>query len=148
MAQTAPGIAGDQYKFSLWSKWEVNYRGADPLSTTHDKMQIEFLNSGGTDIGSPVTLDMRTLQTNDTTWRQISMLPVTAPLGTVSVKVSEITTGMVVDPTTPSQSAMLDNFWLIQTGPGSAAAVPEPSSILLMLGTAVGMLLVSRRRSG
>ena len=143
MSQTVPGVAGDQYQFSIWSKWEVNYRGADPNSTTHDKLQIEFLNSGGTDIGSPITLDMSTIQINDSIWRQISMLPVTAPGGTVSVKVSEITTGMVVE-TGPSLSAMLDNFSLIQTGP--ASAVPEPSAILLMLGTAVGMLAVGRRR--
>jgi hypothetical protein len=143
MSQTVPGVVGDQYTFSVWSKWELNYRGADSLSTTHDKLQIEFLNSGGTDIGSPVTLDMRTVQMNDNTWRQISMSAVTAPAGTVQVKVSEITTGMVAEQG-PSLSAMLDNFSLIQTGSGSA--VPEPSSILLMAGTAVGMLVVARRR--
>ena len=46
ISQTVPGVVGDQYTFSIWSKWEVNYRGADPNSTTHDFLQIEFLNSG------------------------------------------------------------------------------------------------------
>jgi hypothetical protein len=91
-------------------------------------------------------LDMRTLQINDNTWRQISMLAATAPGGTVNIRVSAITTGMVAE-TGPSLSAFLDNFSLIQTGPGagSAAAVPEPSCFAL-LGIALGIFGVWRRK--
>jgi hypothetical protein len=143
IAQTVPGVVGDQYTFSAWSKWEANFRGADSLSSTQDFLKIEFLNASSGVISSQM-LDLRTVQMNDGTWRQLSMSAATAPAGTVNVRVSEITTGMVQE-TCDHCSAMLDNFSLIQTGSGSGAAVPEPSSFALF-GIGLGIIGIWRRR--
>jgi hypothetical protein len=117
IVQTVPGTPGGQYTFSGWSKWELGYSGADPFSSTQTFMTMEFLNSSNALIGSPVTLDLRTVQINDNTWRQFSVPTTTAPAGTAFVRVSAGATGMANSGINP-QSAMFDDFSLTVTGVG------------------------------
>ncbi len=148
--QTVPGTAGSQYSFSGWSKWESGYIGADPSSATQTFMKMEFLDGAATpNVLSTVNLDLRTVQVNDGTWRQLTMPNATAPAGTVSVRVSAGATGLgnsLIDP----QSAMFDDFSLIKVGAGtgnllSDFAVPEPTTLCLLLGCFVSGLNVRRR---
>lgn len=147
--QTVPGTAGQQYNFSGWSKWEIGYNGADPLSTTQTFMKMEFLDGSNAVIGAPVNLDLRTVQINDGEWRQLTMPTQTAPAGTVSIRVSAGATGLAnsgIDP----QSAMFDDFSLIRVGAGtgnllSDFAVPEPTTLCLLLSCFVGSLSIRRR---
>jgi len=117
VVQTVPGTPGGQYTFSGWSKWEIGYIGADPFSSTQTFMTMEFLDSSNTVIGSPVTLDLRTVQINDDTWRQFSVPTTTAPAGTAFVRVSAGATAMGNSGINP-QSAMFDDFSLMVTGAG------------------------------
>ncbi len=109
--QTVPGTAGGDYTFSGWSKWESGYNGADPFSTTQTFMTMEFLDAADAVIGSPVSLDLRTVQINDGTWREFSLPTTTAPDGTVSVRISAGATGMA-NSTIDPQSAFFDDFSL------------------------------------
>jgi hypothetical protein len=111
MSQTVPGVAGGDYTFSAWSKWEAGYSGADPLSNTQTLMRMEFLDASNAVIGTPQTLDLRTAgQTNDTTWRQY-MLNATSPAGTANVRVSVSGIGMMNSGLDP-QSAFFDDLSL------------------------------------
>lgn len=147
--QTVPGTAGSQYSFSGWSKWESGYIGADPGSATQTFMKLEFLDGSNAVIGSPVNLDLRTVQVNDGNWHQLTMPNATAPAGTVSVRVSAGATGLGnsgIDP----QSAMFDDFSLIKVGAGtgnllSDFAVPEPATLSLLLNCVVASLSIRRR---
>lgn len=135
--QTVAGVAGQQYQFSGWSKWETGYSGADPFSTTQSFMKVEFLDGSNAVIGSPVNLDLRTVQINDGTWRQLTAPTATAPVGTAKVRVSAGATGMANSGINP-QSAMLDDFALIQVGAGTGNlladfAIPEPATMGLLL---------------
>lgn len=110
ITQTVPGIAGGNYTFSAWSKWEVNYSGAIQGSQTETFMELAFLDTSSAVIGTPLTLDLRNEQTNDNTWRQ-HFLGGVAPEGTVSVRVTAGARGMFNNPGA-SQSAMFDDFVL------------------------------------
>jgi hypothetical protein len=127
IVQTVPGVAGEDYTFSGWSKWEVAYIGADPFSSTQTFMTMEFLDGSGTPIEitpgvDEVTLDLRTVQINDDTWRQFSLPTTEAPAGTVNVRVSAGATMMANSGIPSPQSAMFDDFSLITTAlpPGVA----------------------------
>jgi hypothetical protein len=122
--QTVPGVAGGNYTFSAWSKWEAGYSGdketwgagAFPTQTL---ISMSFLDTGGNVIGSPISLELDAAgQNNDATWREYSVNGV-APTGTASVKISAGATGMKKTTTDP-QSAFFDDFSL--TGP--AAGLP------------------------
>jgi len=144
--QTVNGVAGGHYTFSGFSKWETGYNGADPSSATQTFMTIDFLDGSSNVLGTQ-SLNLRTVQINDGTWRQFS-LNGTAPAGTVSVRVSAGASAMANSGINP-QSAMFDDFALLLGGSGAnllTAGVPEPASLgLMLLGLAVGAAY--RRRS-
>ena len=76
-------------------------------------------------IGSPVTLDLRTEQFDDNTWRQ-HMLPASvAPAGTANVRVTASATDMIFN-IDPSQSGFYDSF--------SLTAASTPATELLTNG--------------
>jgi hypothetical protein len=148
--QTVAGTPGAQYSFSGWSKWETGYIGADPLSATSTFLRVEFLNAANAVIGTPVTLDMRTVQQNDDTWRQITMPNATAPAGTAFVRVSAGATGMGDSGIPGPQSAMFDQFSLMNLSAGSGnllspLGVPEPATASLIF---IGLIALcgARRR--
>jgi len=146
--QTVNGVAGGHYTFSGFSKWETGYSGADPSSPTQTFMTMEFLDGASTpNVLGTQSLDLRTVQINDGTFRQFS-LNGTAPAGTVTVRVSAGATAMANSGINP-QSAMFDDFALLLGGSGAnllTAGVPEPASLgLMLLGLAVGAAY--RRRS-
>ena len=75
LSQTVPATAGEGYSFEGWSRWEANYaggvatldasspHGAIP-SPTRTEMELAFLDTSGSVIGTPHTLDLRTQQSN------------------------------------------------------------------------------------
>lgn len=116
LQQTVAGNAGAQYTFSGWSKWESGYIGADPGSSTQTFMKVEFLDGASTpNVLSAVNLDLRNVQVNDATWRQMTVPTATAPVGTVSVRISAGATGLGNSGINP-QSAMFDDFSLTAVG--------------------------------
>lgn len=141
LSQTVPGSAGAEYAFSAWTAWEAGYSGGLPNTPTQTFLKIEFLN-GSTVIGTQL-LDLKAAgMVNDEAgglefddWQQFT-LNATAPANTTNVRVSAAATGMFS--TTGAQSAFFDEFSLIETLPGAGgfAAVPEPSTIVL-LGVAI-----------
>lgn len=126
LSQTVPGVAGENYTFTGWSKWEGNYSGGvefldilsplDPGATgmvpspTETTMELAFLDASNAVLGSPVLLDLRTQQSNINTWAQHTLLGL-APAGTSSVRVSASMIDGVFN-TNPTQSAFFDNFVL------------------------------------
>jgi hypothetical protein len=143
IVQTVPGTPGGNYRFGAWSKWETGYSGADPLSNTQTFLQMEFLNAANAVIGTPAMLDLRTTQINDGEWKEF-FLSAVAPAGTANVRVSAGATGMMNSGINP-QSAMFDDFSLELAGAGTgnllAAAVPEPSAVLLAVIAWMGLVL-------
>lgn len=119
LSQTVPGVAGGNYTFSAWSKWEVGYSGDDdsfPGTTAETKLEMAFLDASSAVIGTPVSLDLDAAgQNNDAEWRQYSVNG-TAPAGTVSVRVSGAGLGMYDTGVNP-QSAFFDDFSLQLAGP-------------------------------
>jgi hypothetical protein len=137
LSQTVPGMAGETYTFTGWSKFEQNFAGGvDNLnagppgngapSPTQTSMLLEFLDSGGAVLGSPVTLNVKADRAaksdiafpNDNVWYQHSLMGM-APAGTADVRVTASATDMVFN-VDPGQSAFYDNF--------SLTAASEPST--------------------
>lgn len=112
LSQTVDGMAGGDYTFSGWSRWETNYSGGDPSFATETIMELAFLDAGGTEIGTPELLDLSTQQSNDGTWREHT-LNATAPAGTVSVRITGAGLGMEDNPLGGAQSAFFDDFSLM-----------------------------------
>lgn len=141
LSQTVPGSSGAEYDFSAWTAWEAGFSGGLNNTTTQTFLRIEFLN-GATVIGTQ-NLDLKAAgMVNDEAgglefddWKNFSV-SATAPANTTNVRVSAGATGMFS--TTGAQSAFFDEFSLIETlaGVGAFAAVPEPSTIVL-LGVAI-----------
>ena len=123
ITQTVPGVAGAEYEFSASARWEPNYAGGvDTLeggatSPTQTLLEMAFLDATESVIGDPVTLDLRTVQTNDNMWHRHAISGV-APEGTEHVRVSGMALDMVVNKD-PGQSAFFDDFSL--QGPSSLA---------------------------
>jgi hypothetical protein len=116
-SQVVDGVAGGEYTFSAWSKWEANYLNSDPTDTI---IQIEFLDDEGVVIGSPTTLDLATAgQLADSTWRQFS-IDATAPAGTVDVRVTAGANEMRANDVMmgQQQSAFFDDLVLELAAPG------------------------------
>jgi hypothetical protein len=136
LSQSVAGTAGETYTLSGWARFQQNYSGgvdtlhpASPSgaipSPTQSLFEVSFLNGSNAVIGSPVTLDLRTVQGNDNLWHQ-QMLPATiAPAGTASVRVRAIANDMVFN-VDPEQSAFYDTF--------SLKAASAPSTELLTNG--------------
>jgi hypothetical protein len=138
ISQTVPGMPNEQYTFSGWSRFEQNYPGGvdtlDPASPggaavpspTDTSMLLEFLDSGGSALGSPVTLDVRASRVaqigfdfaNDNNWYQHTLTGM-SPANTASVRVTAQGTNMVFN-VDPSQTAFMDDFSLTgATSPGT-----------------------------
>ncbi|MEM8679242.1 MAG: hypothetical protein AAGF97_07825, partial [Planctomycetota bacterium] len=99
-SQTVPASPGEGYSFSGYSRWELNYSGGvstlDPQSAsgaipspTRTEMSLVFLDAGGSQIGAPFVLDLRTQQNNFDAWVQHRFddsfnggSPIVAPAGT------------------------------------------------------------------
>jgi hypothetical protein len=145
--QTVPAAAGGNYTFRGWSKWESGYNGAVEGSSTETFLKMEFLDSSNAVIGTPATLDLRTVQMPDNMWREFPLSAV-APAGTVNVRVSAGAAGMMA--TSGPQSAMFDDFSLELAGAGTsnllAGAVPEPSAGMLAAIAVLGVVLRRKNR--
>ena len=129
--QDVPGVPGRVYELSAWFLYEMGYSGLDPTVGTQTLLALEFLDAGDGVIGSSV-LDIDTLQSGDSVWRQYSVNGV-SPAGTVSIRArASMINGVLAD--TNPQSAFVDDLSLIPT-PGAGAA--------LGLG---GLLALRRRR--
>ncbi len=171
ISQIVPGTPGTSYTFSAWAKLQEGYSGLDPTSGTQTFITMEFLDSGGATIDSPVSLELGPngpLGSNfwppgpdngQGVWQQVSLPATIAPAGTVNIRVSGGATGMITEVDRfpdLAESALFDDFSLIMGGSGSgsgnlltgslaAASVPEPATRWLAFVSAVGCLLVRRR---
>jgi hypothetical protein len=111
LSQTVPATPGGSYTFSAWSRWELNYSGGVPGTTTETSMELAFLDASNAVIGSPLVLDLTSAgQVADNEWRQFSLMG-TAPANTANVRVSAGATGMFFN-VDPGQSAFFDDFSL------------------------------------
>ena len=122
LSQTVPGVPGENYTFSGYSFFDAGYSGGvetlDPTSPlgevpspTESSFELAFLNGGGTVIGSPVSLDLRTVQSNGGGWLQHTLNGV-APAGTANVRVTASAIDMVPNLPSGAQSAFYDTFSL------------------------------------
>jgi hypothetical protein len=143
LTQTVPVTAGSEYKFSGWSRFEVNYSGgyttldgSSPLgavtSPTTTQFQMEFLDGSNSLLGSPVVLDVKADRIaqigfpdpNDNGWYQ-HMLSAVAPVGTAFARVTASGRDMVWQ-VGPTQSAFFDSFSLTATGAPSTELLVNP----------------------
>lgn len=122
LRQTVAGIPGENYTFSGYSFFDPGYSGgvetldpSSPLgpvpSPTQSRFELAFLNGGGTVIGAPVSLDLRTEQFNGVGWAQHTLSGV-APVGTANVRVTASAINMVPNLPSGNQSAFYDTFSL------------------------------------
>lgn len=109
VGQTVAGTAGEEYTLTAASRWEENYSGGQAETGTETMLEIAFLDASEEVIGTPETLDLRTEQLNDNTWRTHSLTG-TAPAGTAFVRIAGLATGMIT--TMGAQSAFFDDFSL------------------------------------
>jgi hypothetical protein len=133
LIQTVSGVAGQTYTLTGWSKFEGNFSGSvDTLdsgspsgavpSPTDTTFLLEFLNSGGGVLGSPVTLDVKANRVaqspigfaGDAEWYQHTLMGL-APVGTANVRVTASATDMVFN-IDPQQSGFYDDFSLRASG--------------------------------
>lgn len=141
LIQTVPISAGQEYTFSGYSRFEVNYGGGvetlgsdGPLgavaSPTVTQMSLEFLDASDNIIGSPFTLDVeadRIAQIgfpdpNDNAYYQ-HLITQTAPSGATQARVTAAAYDMVWN-IGPAQSMFYDTF--------SVTATSDPSTELLL----------------
>jgi hypothetical protein len=131
LIQTVPGIVGQTYTLKGWSKYESNFSGAvDSLdllspsgeipSPTATTFNVEFLNSGGGVIGSPVTLNVKADRDvqgipGDNQWREHTLVTPAAPGGTTQLRVTASATDMLFN-IDPMQSGFYDDFSLRASG--------------------------------
>jgi hypothetical protein len=129
LSQSAPAVVGDTYTFSGHSLFETNYSGGVTTldanspsgavpSPTNTYFRMTFLNSSGGIVGSPTTLDLRTVQTNGGGWLQ-SAINAVAPAGAATVRVIAAAEDMIPN-IDPQQSAFFDNFSLKRSGASTA----------------------------
>ncbi|MEM8946217.1 MAG: hypothetical protein AAGD11_13675 [Planctomycetota bacterium] len=121
LTQTVPGVEGGEYTFNGWARWEANYSGGDPSFNTETFMELAFLDGTGSEIGSPIALDLSTTaQANGGPWLDHTLTG-TAPAGTVEVRVSAGALGMEDNPLGGQQSAFFDDFSLMLASSGTDA---------------------------
>jgi hypothetical protein len=138
LSQTVAAVPSETYTFSGWSRWEDNYSGGagtldassplGPVATpTTNTMKVEFLNAGGSVIGSH-TLDLLVDgQVNLDLWKQHSITTDAAPSGTANIRVTAEARDMVFN-TDPLQGAFYDSFSL------TAASDPNNTQLLTNAG--------------
>ena len=135
LSQTVPGSAGQTYVFKGTSTFEDNYSGfvttLDPESPfgaipspTTNTFTMEFLDAGGSVIGMPTTLDLRTEQTFPGFPVVHTPLEAVAPAGTVNVRVTADALNMAWNGSEATmgaaQSAFYNDFSLTtQATPGT-----------------------------
>jgi hypothetical protein len=105
---------GGDYTLSAFSKWEVNYTGAQASAPTQTLIELAFLDASEAVIGTPVSVELRGAgQVADNMWRQFSVNGV-APAGTVSVRAKAGAKMMFNNAAIPgSQSAFFDDLSLM-----------------------------------
>ncbi|MBX3424169.1 MAG: PEP-CTERM sorting domain-containing protein [Pirellulales bacterium] len=163
ISQTVQAVAGAEYTFSGWTKFEANYSGGvDTISLsspgtipgqsspTSTEIRLEFLDINSNVIASSV-IDVKaarrlispTGNANDNIWYQHTLQAV-SPAGTVFARLSASMINGVFN-VDPGQSAFFDDFSL--QGPAVSlianTAVPEPSSLICL---ALGTLLLGARK--
>lgn len=119
IAQTVPGEAGGEYTFTAWSNFQMNYVGGlASNSTTTTELELAFLDEMGNEIGTPLSLDVKSDRqsqsggnANDSEWYQHTLNAV-APAGTAEVRISGSGQGMFTNPAGGQQSAFFDDFSL------------------------------------
>lgn len=149
LVQTVSATAGAQYDFSAFSKWEAGYIDLDPLHPeTVTSMTLEYLDASSTLIGTPIVLDLATVQQGDAVWRQFTVDGGVAPANTAFVRVSAGAVGMGNSGFNP-QSAFFDDFSLNEILPGAgglaAGVVPEPGTFVLCSLALAGLVSIRRR---
>ncbi len=121
-----------------------------PVSPTDTFFGLDFLDSTGAVLTGSVQIELKAAgQPSNTTWMKHTLVGV-APTGTTQVRVRATMTDGVHNPLPSpqsfSQSFFVDAFSLTASGGASAAAaVPEPTSCLVLLG-ALGVLAAFRGR--
>jgi PEP-CTERM motif-containing protein len=141
LAQTVPGVAGESYTFKGSSRWETNYSGgvttldaggplgavASPTTTT---MELAFLDTSGSVIDSPTTLDLLADgQSNFNFWMEHTLNGV-APAGTASVRVTAEARDMVWNGVAEeglNQTAFYDSFTLTGAGAPATELLSNPA---------------------
>lgn len=132
LSQVVPVTAGQEYEFSGFSRYEFEFGGSSvtlkstgPLgavpSPNETMFKLEFLDSGGSVLGSPTTLDVTTSReaqapfndAYDDAWYQ-HVLTETAPTGAVNARVTAESRKMV-DNRPGDQSLFFDTFSLTDT---------------------------------
>ncbi|MEO1498745.1 MAG: hypothetical protein AAFV43_16490 [Planctomycetota bacterium] len=123
LAQIVDASPGDTYTFSGRSFFEPAYPGGvETLNTlgawgaipsdTETLFKLDFLDDGGAVLGSEM-LDLRTVQTNDGTWREHELTG-TAPAGTAELRVAVEATSLRSnrEPGGAFDDAYFDDFFL------------------------------------
>ena len=127
LLQTVAATPGTTYRFKGWSLFYPGYSGGvttlspnspygDVPSLTDTLFVMEFLNASGSQIGSQ-TLDLRTVQMNDTTFRE-HVVTGLAPAGTTQVRVGVRVDDVMTNVDIPFQTANFDDFSLTAVVPG------------------------------
>jgi hypothetical protein len=127
LLQTVAATPGKTYRFEGWSLFYPGYSGgvetlspSSPYgavpSLTETLFVMEFLDGSGTQIGGQ-TLDLRTVQMNDTTWREHTVTGL-APAGTAQVRVGVRVDDVMTNVDIPFQTANFDDFSLVAVTPG------------------------------
>ncbi|QDT69086.1 hypothetical protein MalM25_20130 [Planctomycetes bacterium MalM25] len=136
IAQTVEGTPGGEYTFSAWSRFETNYVGGLEGFGTTTQIELAFLDGSDVEIGTPLTLDLKTDResqsgggANDGMWYEHELTAV-APAGTASVRVLGEALGMLTNPDGGGQSAFFDDFSLeLLTDPGLAGDYNDDGTV-------------------
>ena len=144
LSQTVAGSPAQPYTMTGWAGAEANYIGlSDP--TVGSLFKMEFLNSLGNTIGSPLTLNLVTAGLGQGTptppatgfgYHQYS-LSGTSPAGTAFVRVTAEMDNAYANPLGGGQAFVVDAFSL---------AVPEPATFGACAAL-IGLAALRRRRS-
>jgi len=132
--QDNPATPGLTYTLSGWAGAEANFLGNGAFG-------LEFLNAANNVIGSQ-TLDLNanglfTANGQPFNYKQFNLGGL-APAGAVTVRASVSMLNAMSNPAGGGQAFVVDDFSLV--------AVPEPSTVALMIVGALGLFALARRR--